>query len=812
MAIYRLPHQEYRYHQSTKLATKQMLLRFAISKKKLQKQQNLLQKQKSQKKRGRPKKNILTILSKNFLVQLVTDIFHSFKLTFQNYKKGILIVLAISLLLFGFTYWLNDFIFKDLPLATDLTVKEQHVSTKILDRNGEVLFRIYEDENRTILPLSEIPHSAIAATVAIEDKDFFVHKGFSISGISRAMFSNIQGKQLQGGSTITQQLVKNRLLTSERTVARKVRELLLSVLVEMQYTKEEILEMYLNQVSYGGNAYGIEEASQKFFGKSARELTLAESALLAGLPQSPSTYTPFGANPELAYARQEEVLRRMVEDGYISTEQAEQAKKEPLLFNEDKVEIQAPHFVMYIKKLLDQQFGEELVNTGGLEVRTTLDLSLQKEAEKIIATEIATLNRLNIKNGASMVTNPQTGEILSMVGSVNYFDFANDGQVNVTIRPRQPGSSIKPITYALAIENGKTTQDIIDDSPVTYHTLGSKPYSPKNYDGKFHGKISLKEALASSYNVPAVKILAEIGISNMIDLAEKMGISTWRDRARFGLSLTLGGGEVTMADMTEVYGTFANLGKHIPLNPILEVTDYNGTIYYQNHCALNYSDRRNNINNQDNQNSDCLGEQAIKPETAYLITNILSDNVARTPAFGPFSTLQIPNQEVAVKTGTTNNLRDNWTIGYTTERLVAVWVGNNDNTPMSYVASGITGASPIWNKIMRLQLDEKQPHSFVLPDGIVETQVCKNQPYTPCEFCPKNALTTEYFVKDSEQLYSCAFAINRSKATQRKDEKNGTRLQEQLQEQSTTIENQDQIFRRSQQNRGQITPATNTTR
>ncbi len=729
-------------------------------------------------KRGRPRKK-KPLLQRFFITEILVDIIYSFIETVKNFKTFTAISIAISLILFGGTFWVHDAIFKNLPEATDLTQKEQSVTTKILDRNGEVLFRIYENENRSIIPLEEIPDSVIAATIAIEDKDFFIHKGFSMSGIIRAAVSNAQGKSLQGGSTITQQLVKNRLLTSERTVTRKLKELLLSVLVEIQYPKEEILEMYLNQVPYGGNAYGIEEAAQKFFAKSARDLTLAESALLAGLPQSPSTYTPFGANPELAYTRQEEVLRRMVEDEYISIEQAEQAKKEPFLFNEDRIDIKAPHFVMYIKKQLAKQFGEDILNNGGLEVQTSLDFELQKETEKIVQEEIDSLAYLNVQNGAAIVTNPKTGEILSMVGSKDYFDFVNDGQVNVTLRPRQPGSSIKPVTYALAIENGKTTQDLIDDSPITYHTVGSKPYSPQNYDGKFHGKVTLKEALASSYNIPAVKTLAENGISNMIDLAEAMGISTWQDRSRFGLSLTLGGGEVTMADMTEVYGTFANMGDHVSLNPILRITDYNGTLYYENRCAL-YGEN-------------CVDSQPIKPETAYLITNILSDNTARTPAFGPLSTLHIPNQEVAVKTGTTNNLRDNWTIGYTSEKLVAVWVGNNDNSSMSYVASGITGASPIWNEIMRLQLTDENPHQFTLPTNIIEAKVCKNQRYTSCTYCSVSQLTTEYFVPGTEQKYSCEYAQNRIKELPKQSE----------------IKNN---LQNNPLNRGQLTPATNTTR
>lgn len=632
-------------------------------------------------------------------------------------------------------YW---YVFEDLPQPAELIERRQPLTTRILDRNGEVLFKIYKDENRTYVPLSAIPPHVLQATIAIEDKDFYHHHGFSVSGIARAFVSNLQGKQVQGGSTITQQLVKNRLLTSERTLRRKIREVLVAILVDGTFTKDEILEMYLNEVAYGGSTYGIEETAQRYFGKSVRDLTLAEAALLAGLPAAPSAYSPFGPTPELAYQRQAEVLRRMVEDGYLTAEQAEAAKQEKLTFKSDSVEINAPHFVMYIKKLLAEQFGEAVVNEGGLEVKTTLDLSLQSETQKTVTAEIEKLTPLHITNGAALVTNPETGEVLAMVGSKNYFDFQHDGQVNVTLRPRQPGSSIKPITYALAFENGKHPTTLIDDTPITYYVPGSKPYSPKNYDGKFHGKVTLREALGSSYNIPAVKLLAEQGINAFIDKGEQLGISTWLDRARFGLSITLGGGEVLMLDMAKAYGTFANQGYTVPIEPILEIRNARGELLYQNTCAL--------------QHIGCEKRKTLDSRAAFLITDVLKDNVARTPAFGPRSVLTIPNQEVAVKTGTTNNLRDNWTIGYTTDRLVAVWVGNNDNSPMSYVASGITGASPIWNIIMRSVLDESNPHQFTAPDGLIKVAVCSRTGLQPCLGCPGHE---EYFIPGTEPKVAC---------------------------------------------------------
>ncbi len=644
------------------------------------------------------------------------------------------------LFLAGFV-WLYQFIFMDLPAADELIKRTPPVSSKIMDRNGKLLYKVYEDENRTLVPLEKISPAMIYATIAIEDQNFYRHFGFDPEGIIRAALANHQGKAIQGGSTITQQLVKNRLLSPERTIQRKLKELILAVAVERKFTKDQILEMYLNQVAYGGSTYGVEEAAWRYFGKHASELNLAEAALLAGLPQAPSIYSPFGPNPELAYQRQKEVLKRMVEEGYISLEEARQAANQPLSFKPNTTDIKAPHFVFYVKDLLAKKFGEDMLLRGGLQVTTSLDLKLQEKTQKTVKDELEKLKRLRINNGAALVINPQTGEILAMVGSKDYFDFKNDGQVNVVLRPRQPGSSIKPLTYALAFSQGYKPSDKILDAPITYDVKGAKPYSPKNYDGKFHGLVSLRQALASSYNIPATKLLNQLGVNNLIDFASKMGITTWNDRSRFGLSLTLGGGEVKMFDLAQAYSVFANQGKKVALNPILEVKDAKGKVLYRNPCVFDLTK--------------CPTEQVLDPAVAYEITHVLKDNVARTPAFGPMSVLNIPGQEVAVKTGTTNNMRDNWTIGYTTNRLVAVWVGNNDNTPMSYVASGITGASPIWNKVIRSLLDPEHPHAFVVPENIVLAKICPTTNTLTCPGCAN--VREEVFIKGQEPKQACSF-------------------------------------------------------
>jgi 1A family penicillin-binding protein len=693
------------------------------------------------------RKNSPTHRLKVFTKELKDALAPTNNIIFSFYGHLLLSVITFGIGFYGVGTAFYDFSFKDLPPVRDLVEKNQLMTTRILDRNGEILFRIYEDENRTPISIESLPHHVIQATIAIEDKNFYEHAGFSVEGITRAFIANAQNQVVQGGSTITQQLVKNRLLSSEKTLQRKVRELILAIQVTRSYSKNQVLEMYLNQVAYGGATYGIEEASQLYFDKSAQELTLGEASLLAGIPVAPSIYTPFGSRPELAFARQDEVLRRMVEDGYISQAQAESAKAEILKFRSNRIDIKAPHFVMYVRELLAQQYGEKSIFLEGLEVTTTLDLKLQEQAEQVVSLELESLTKLNVNNGAALITKPSTGEVLAMVGSANYFNFDQDGQVNVTLRPRQPGSSIKPITYALALSRVKTPNSIIEDSPVTYQIAGSKPYSPKNYDGIFRGRVTLREALASSYNIPAVKLLAEHGIEPMINLAERMGITTWQDRSRFGLSLTLGGGEVLMTDMAKVYSTFANNGESVDLNPILEVKNSRGEILYQNTCALS--------------GYGCPKVQVLDPRVAYQITDILSDNSARTRAFGPQSVLNIPNQQVAVKTGTTNNLRDNWTIGYTSQNVVLTWVGNNDNSPMSYVASGITGASPIWNNLMRLLLDNESPHIFSLPQGMISVPICAQTGTLTCKECPRTV--NELFIVGTEPKTRCSansFRVN----------------------------------------------------
>lgn len=669
------------------------------------------------------------------------------------FRFSYFISFIFSILFLFIAYQTYTQIIRDLPAPTDLSNKSQILSSRILDRNGKLLYQVYQDEDRILVPLNEVSPYLINASIAIEDKDFYQHMGFSLKGISRALLQNIAENSTQGGSTITQQLVKNRLLSNEKTLARKIKELLLSVLVERLYSKEQILEMYLNTVAYGGSSYGIESAAQRYFAKSSRDLDLAESALLAGLPQSPSVYSPFGNNPERSYERQTEVLRRMLEDGYISQLQAEDARNEKLSFNQDRTEIEAPHFVMYVRKLLAERYGERILSQGGLEIRTTLDLDLQNLSQNVVSSEIAKLKNLRINNGAALLSNPKTGEILAMVGSVNYFDFESDGQVNVTLRPRQPGSSIKPLTYALAFENGKKPSNFIEDAPVIYQIPGSQAYAPRNYDGKFHGKVTLREALASSYNIPAVKLTNELGVTALINMGESLGISTWKERNRFGLSLTLGAGEVRMIDMAELYSSFANYGYPVPLNPLLEVRDSHGNLLYRNDCALD--------------EGNCYGERELSTMTAYFITDILSDNQARSPAFGSHSVLRIPNQQVAVKTGTTNNLKDNWTIGYTTDRLLATWVGNNDSSSMSYVVSGITGASPIWNKIILQILDEKKPHLFTTPDNLEKVMICANTMTLPCAACPK--IREELFEEGQAPTKACRAEDFIPKETEKKE-------------------------------------------
>lgn len=633
-------------------------------------------------------------------------------------------ILGIFLCITGFFLFTSYRFVVELPSPSDIGKLNYPLSTHIYDRNGKLLYEIYKDQNRTNTKLSTLPKYIYQATIAIEDKDFYAHGGISLwGGILRAARDTVLNKNLQGGSTITQQLVKSALLTPERTITRKLKEILLALWTEKLYSKDQILEMYLNQVPYGGSAYGIEEASKTYFGINAKNLTISQAAFLAGMPQAPSTYSPY-TNPELAKSRRDTVLKKMYEQGYITKEQKENASKEEIVVTQLQNNIKAPHFIFYVKNDLEEQYGLQRVEEGGLNVMTSLDLDIQQEGEKIIQEELQKVAGLNISNAAMIVTKPSTGEILAMIGSVDYYA-APSGAFNVTTANRQPGSSIKPVTYALALEKGFTAASILDDVPTVFGVPGSTPYVPVNYDGRFHGRVPLRYALANSFNIPAVKILNTLGVDEMVSFAKKMGITTWNDSSRFGLSLTLGGGEVHMTDMATVFGTFANQGERVSISGIKRIYDARNQIVYENNP---------------------VGIRAVSEGTSFIISDILSDNFARRWEFGTNSALEIPGYKVAVKTGTTDMKKDNWTIGYTPDFVVAVWVGNNDNTPMNQVlASGITGAAPIWNRMMSYLLTKYGAHWYEKPSNVIEKQ---------CYFGK-----TEYFVSGTETSANCSSSI-----------------------------------------------------
>ena len=638
----------------------------------------------------------------------------------RSFKVGLITIFFLI-----FAAW---FATRDLPSPKQLETRQLPQTTKIYDRNGKLLYNIFNDQNRTVVPLSEIPDSFKRATIAIEDKDFYKHRGFDIYGIVRATRKTVFEGSLQGGSTITQQLVKSAFLSPERTLSRKLKELYLAFRVEMAFSKDKILEMYLNHVPYGGTTWGVAAASEQYFGKNVKDLTLAESALLAGLPAAPTYYSPYGQDPTRAKDRQKQVLRRMVEEGYISHKQADRAVSEDLQFKPAAIDIRAPHFVMYVREYLAEKYGETVAAQGGLKVTTTLDLDVQETAQKIVKDNIDKLKGYRVSNSAALVTKPKTGEILAMVGSRDFFDTSIDGNVNVTMAQRQPGSSIKPVNYATALEHRLITPaTIIMDVPTTF-SGGPIPYRPVNYDGKFHGPVQVRFALGNSYNIPAVKVLALNGVVEMIKMAREMGITTFTDESRYGLSLTLGGGEVKMTEMATAFGVFANEGVRIDLTPILKIEDAKGRILEEFKPKT--------------------GKRVLSTQTSFLISSILSDNSARTAAFGPSSLLVIKGKTVAVKTGTTDDKRDNWTIGYTPTYLVASWVGNNNNTPMNpIISSGITGATPIWNEIMAEVLKDKVNEAFKVPSGVTGMEICSVTGGAKNEKCPGRF---EYFLAGTE--------------------------------------------------------------
>ncbi len=646
-------------------------------------------------------------------------------------------------------------LYKSYPYVRSLQDGRYPVSSKVFDRNGQLLYEFYSEKNRTPVQISSLPPHVYQASIAIEDQHFYSHFGFDIFGMLRAIKNTIFKQRLQGGSTITQQLVKTVLLSRERTISRKLKEAFLTLLTEVRFSKSEILEMYMNHIPYGGTTWGIEAAAHVFFGKDAKDLSLAESAYLAGLPQAPSAYSPFGTKPELGKNRQREVLRLMVQSEFITQTQADEAFATPLQFQTKATDIQAPHFVFYVRDILEEKYPDIDLTKGGYRITTTLDLSLHTTAQASLSAQIDALSKSRVGNGAALVTNPKTGEILAMVGSRDYFDATHDGQVNVTLASRQPGSSIKPLNYVTALQLQKITPaTMLLDTPTCFENPGQSPYCPKNYTGDFKGPTQIRFLLGNSNNIGAVKTLALNSVRTFIATASAMGISTWNDPSNYGLALTLGGGEVTMLDLATAYGTLANQGVRVDLNPILSIHDYTGRVIEER----NPTETALKVDQLTQENASPSGtllvsnqpQRVLNRASAYLVSHILLDNNARVGAFGPNSLLVIPKKTVSVKTGTTNDLRDNWTIGYTPQRVVAVWVGNNDNTPMNRsLVSGVTGAAPIWNAIMRQTLKDIPDSWPEKPKDITSASVCVlsgklPNPVSPCQ------TRSEFFWKGTE--------------------------------------------------------------
>lgn len=706
----------------------------------------------------------------------ITNIQFKFK-PFSCLSIFFVIVLFVAYVSSVFYFSIID----ELPDVNTLKKFDPKQTTNIYDRKGNLLYRTYNNEDRYYIPLKEIPIVIVNATLAVEDASFYEHFGLSVRGILRAAKKNFTEEDFQGGSTITQQLVKNTLLSGERTLTRKIKEAILAIEVERRFTKEQILEMYLNKISYGGTAYGIKSAASKYFDKDLSQISLAEASFLAGLPASPSNYSPLNNDISISKKRQKDVLDLMVRTGYITEKESDDAFKQVLAFSSKPEYIKAPHFVNYVMSDLEKKFGQKLISQGGLEVYTSIDMDMQNRVQEIITDDVIAMQRRNrVKNGAALITNPASGEVLAMIGSVNYWDDKNDGQVNITISPRQPGSSIKPITYAMAFENGLTPHDVIDDSAVSYPIPGEKPYTPVNYDGGFHGRVTLKSALANSYNIPAVKLLNQFGVENFLKMADQFGITTYTKTNRFGLAITLGAGEVKMVDMATAYGVFANNGYKIEVDPILKIFDYYGNTVYSNDCAVIsesdntilsrklYLDKLKSQTNEEAQGFDkCSRTKIISENTAYYINDILSDNVARTPAFGARSNLSIKEKQVAVKTGTTTNVKDNWAIGYTKDFVVLTWIGNNDGEPMASVASGYVSASQLWRHTWDYLIKERKvTDKFSTPSNMVEVLVC---PYTNTLACNGCSNVKRLYIKGTEPTKRCDPSMLPKKEDSEKD-------------------------------------------
>jgi len=605
------------------------------------------------------------------------------------------LLLALFLLIFAviYVFWVS----RDLPNPNQLMTREVVQSTKIYDRTGEnVLYEISGNQRRTLVALKDIPDYVKQATVAIEDKNFYKHGGFSLWSMFRTVITNIVFSRSAGGSTLTQQFIKNAVLTSEKTIPRKVKELVLAYRLEKKFSKDEILQMYLNEIPYGSTAYGVEAASQKYFGKNVKDVSLAEAAVLAAIVQVPSRYSPYGPNKDILLGRKDYVLDLMAQQGYISEVERDAAKIQEIKFKGPETNITAPHFVMYIKDVLADKYGEKMVEQEGLKIYTTLDLYKQRAAEEAIANRTKDYpEKYGANNAALVAIDPKTGQILAMVGSRDYFDDSIDGQVNVATRPRQPGSSMKPVVYAALFEKGYTPDTILYDVVTNFSTDPANPYTPHDYDLRERGPVTIRQALAGSLNIPAVKAIYLADINNVIDLAENLGYTTLYPRSRFGLSLVLGGAEVKLLEHTNAYSAFARDGQISPIVSILKVENKNGRVLEEYRPSE---------------------KKVLNSKVARMINSILSDNEARTYIFGAKNSLTLGARPVAVKTGTTNDFHDAWAIGYTPSLVAGVWVGNSDNKAMKGKADGSVLAAPIWRDFMAKVLGDTPTETFKAPD------------------------------------------------------------------------------------------------
>lgn len=635
---------------------------------------------------------------------------------------GCFLVLAVVFIFFS----------RDLPDPSNLEDRAITESTKIYDRTGKViLYDIHGEERRTVIAFDEIPQMVKDATIVAEDRDFYKHSGIDFKAIIRAVWQNLTSDSLQGGSTITQQFIKKSILSDERTFTRKIKEAILALELERRYSKDEILNFYLNQIPYGSNAYGIEAAAQTYFAKNAKDLSLAESALIAALPKAPSYYSPYGEHKKELISRQKLILEKMRELNYITQKDYDRARNETLNFAKVRSSIQAPHFVFYIKAILEEKYGEDYVSRAGLKITTTLDWDLQNIAEEAVSAGADNNDSKGAHNASLVALDPKTGQVLAMVGSRDYFKDSIpagcdqgvscqfEGNVNVATRLRQPGSAFKPFVYSTAFKKGYTDKTMLFDVPTQFDTgcnslgqpqsAGVKCYSPKNFDLKYRGPVTVRQALANSLNIPSVEVLYLAGVEDSINTAEDMGLTTLKDRSRFGLSLVLGGGEVKLLEMVSAFGVFATEGVRHPPVSILRIEDGKGNILEE------YKDDP---------------VQVLDTDIARLISNILSDNVARTPVFGARSSLFFSDRPVAAKTGTTNEFRDGWTIGYTPSIVAGVWTGNNDNSPIKQ-EPGVYTAAPIWHDFMAKAFDKLnlQPESFTPPEAKTVSKPILNGQY-----------------------------------------------------------------------------------